>query len=85
MDFIILKTSGTRHIVGNLITATYITIAVARILVVSIWFSPASERAMLWVANLLLHTWADTMFSTSGRIGLGTIAAADLDSSPAGG
>ena len=43
MDFIVLKTSGTRHIVGNLITATYITIAVARILVVSIRFSPASD------------------------------------------
>ena len=43
MDFIILKTSGTRHVVGNLITATYVTIAVARILVVSIWFSPAGD------------------------------------------
>ena len=56
MDFIILKTSGTRHVVGNLITATYITIAVARILVVSIWFSPAGDCKEKSILSLSLYT-----------------------------
>ena len=51
-----LKTSGTRHVVGNLITATYVTIAVARILVVSIWFSPAGDCKEKSILSLSLYT-----------------------------
>lgn len=82
IDCIKLKASRARHMIGYAIAATYESIAVVRICIISIMFPSARKRATLCCARSNIYVRSNARFSTIGRRGIGTRADPYLGSSP---